>query len=351
VVSTLFDGSQVCLECAYDYDVPPGLDATRPPEARGIARDGVRLLVTSASDPEVRHHAFRDLPDLLAPGDLLVVNDSATLAAAVDVIGTDLTVHFSTEQPDGRWVVELRRDRQPYADSRAGTRLRLPGGASITLAAPYLGSHGRLWVADVDVPAPLPTYLAKHGRPIRYRYVEREWPLAAYQTVFGREPGSAEMPSAGRPFTPEVVAALVRRGVQIAPITLHTGVASLELTEPPYPERYAVPPATAEIVNLTRAAGRRIIAVGTTVVRALESAAGAGGWVQPSSGWTDLVVEPGRGVLVVEGLLTGLHEPKASHLLMLEAIGGREQLDRAYQAAIRERYLWHEFGDVHLLLP
>jgi S-adenosylmethionine:tRNA ribosyltransferase-isomerase len=343
--------AEICLECAFDYEIPAGLEATAPPEARGIARDGVRLLVTSATDDEVRHHAFRDLPELLTPGDLLVVNDSATLAAAVDVPGSDLTVHFSTEQPDGRWVVELRRDQQQYTGGRAGARLALPGGARITLVAPYLGSRGRLWVADVDAPDPLPAYLAGHGRPIRYRYVDRDWPLSAYQTVFARKPGSAEMPSAGRPFTAAVVAALVRRGVVISPITLHTGVASLESTEPPYPERYDVPAATAEIVNLTRAAGRRIVAVGTTVVRALESAAGPGGWVQPSSGWTDLVVEPGRGVRVVEGLLTGLHEPKASHLLMLEAIGGREQLDRAYQAAIGGRYLWHEFGDVHLLLP
>lgn len=343
--------ADICLECSYEYEVPPGLEATEPPEARGIGRDGVRLLVTSASDDRVQHLTFRDLPSVLDPGDLIVVNDSATLAAAVDVQGSDLTVHFSTEQPDGWWVVELREDQQPYADARAGARLPLPGGAVLTLVAPYLGSHGRLWVADVDAPLPLPDYLAEHGRPIRYRYVDRDWPLAAYQTVFARRPGSAEMPSAGRPFTPEVVAELVRRGVVVAPVTLHTGVASLEVGEPPYPEWYAVPPATAEIVNLTRAAGRRVVAVGTTVVRALESAAGSGGWVQASSGWTDLVVEPGRGVLVVEGVLTGLHEPKASHLLMLEAIGGRAQLERAYDAAIEQRYRWHEFGDVHLMLP
>jgi S-adenosylmethionine:tRNA ribosyltransferase-isomerase len=212
--------------------------------------------------------------------------------------------------------------------------------------------HGsdRLWVATVRLPQPVFTWLASHGQPIRYGYVEHPWPLAMYQNVYATEPGSAEMPSAGRPFTAEVIMRLVAKGVDVAPLVLHTGVASLESTELPYPERVRVPATTAERVNATRARGGRVVAVGTTVVRGLETA-GANGAVEPYDGWTDLVIRPERGVRVVDGLLTGWHEPEASHLLMLEAIGGRELLERSYAASLAEGYLWHEFGDEHLILP
>ena len=220
----------------------------------------------------------------------------------------------------------------------------------MTLVAPYLDSD-RLWVADLDLPQPLLTWLVVHGRPIRYGYVEREWPLEAYQTAFAIEPGSAEMPSAGRPFTAEMITRLVARGIGVTPLVLHTGVASLEADETPYPERFRVPATTAERVNATRRDGGRVVAVGTTVVRALESAVGGDGRVEARDGWTDLVITPARGVAVVDGLLTGWHEPEASHLLMLEAIAGRELLERSYAASLSERYLWHEFGDVHLILP
>jgi S-adenosylmethionine:tRNA ribosyltransferase-isomerase len=196
--------------------------------------------------------------------------------------------------------------------------------------------------------------LRRYGRPIRYAYTERDQPLSAYQTVFALPSadgaGSAEMPSAARPFTPRLVAELVSRGVQFAPLTLHTGVASAEAHEPPYPERFAVPETSARLVNAARAGGGRVVAVGTTAVRAVESAVGADGVVRACAGWTDLVVTPERGVRVVDGLLTGLHEPEASHLLMLEAVAGRAAVERGYEEALAGRLLWHEFGDVHLLL-
>ena len=194
-------------------------------------------------------------------------------------------------------------------------------------------------------------YLLRHGSPIRYSYVGRDWPLAYYQTVFGTRPGSAEMPSASRPFTAELVTRLVARGITIAPLTLHTGVSSLEGDEDPYPEPYDVPPATARLVNLTRAAGGRVIAAGTTVVRALETAAGPDGVVTASAGWTSRVISPESGLRAADGLLTGLHEPRSSHLLMLAAFAGDELLRECYAAAADRGYLWHEFGDVHLLLP
>jgi S-adenosylmethionine:tRNA ribosyltransferase-isomerase len=172
-----------------------------------------------------------------------------------------------------------------------------------------------------------------------------------YQTVYAGPPGSAEMPSAGRAFSPNVLERLAHRGIQFVTLTLHTGVASLEGHEKPYAEEYWVPELTARAVRSAKADGRRIIAVGTTVVRALESAADQGdGDVIASHAWTELVITSERGVRVVDSLLTGFHEPKASHLAMLEAIAGRRHLEVAYQAALAGRYLWHEFGDLHLIL-
>ncbi|MEU6366007.1 S-adenosylmethionine:tRNA ribosyltransferase-isomerase [Streptomyces sp. NPDC046931] len=361
--------------------VPEELSARVPVEQRGagLARDSVRLLVSRGK--EVAHHAFAELPRLLRAGDVLVVNTSATLAAAVDATAghARVVVHFSTCGDDGRWAVELRDPdgrgtTRAHASGRApnaaGIEVRLPDGVRLVLEEPVSPRGDRLWWArpsDPDVVG----LLARHGRPIRYSYTERDQPLSAYQTVFALPSadgaGSAEMPSAARPFTSRMVAELVSRGVLFAPVTLHTGVASAEAHEPPYPERFAVPQASARLINAVRAgrrgrgalagkggtAGRtggRVIAVGTTAVRAVESAAGADGVVRARQGWTDLVVTPERGVRVVEGLLTGLHEPEASHLLMLEAVAGREAIDRGYEAALAGLYLWHEFGDTHLVL-
>jgi S-adenosylmethionine:tRNA ribosyltransferase-isomerase len=282
---------------------------------------------------------------------VLVVNTSATIPAAVGVAGGGLTVHFSTARPDGTWLVELRRNTakatEPYPLGTAGDRYPLLGGATLTLREPF--SAGRLWIATLD--RDVPAYLTTVGAPIRYSYVRQRWPLSYYQTVFGTTPGSAEMPSAARPFTDRLVSRLVSAGVQFAPVLLHTGVASPETHERPYPERFAVSAQTARVVNQARAAGGRIIAVGTTAVRALESATGPGGRVRAAAGWTDLIVTPELGVRAVDGLLTGFHEPRASHLDMLEAVAGRPLLDRVYAEAIEHRYLWHEFGDVNLLLP
>jgi len=266
------------------FTLPASLEAHDPPEARGLPRDGVRLLVSRGASGEISHHGFRDLPG----GVVLTLEERAT---------------------------------------------------------------ARLWQARLSV-AVVP-YLLHYGNPIRYSYVPRAWPLSAYQTVFAREPGSAEMPSASRPFTPSVVTRLVAGGVLIAPLTLHAGVSSLEADEDPYPEPYDVPPATARLVNHVRASGGRVIAAGTTVVRALETAAlsSPDGRVAASAGWTSHVVTPAAGLRAVDGLLTGLHEPRSSHLRMLAAFAGPGLLGRCYQAAIESGYLWHEFGDVHLLLP
>jgi S-adenosylmethionine:tRNA ribosyltransferase-isomerase len=347
-----------------DFELPSALEAWAPPEERGTGRDGVRLLVAHRSTGRLEHRRFRDLPDVLRPGDLLVVNTSATIPAALrgTADGHNVLLHLSTDLGDGRWIVEVRRPdpewrtSQPWLDAPGRLLVELPAGGTALLLRPATcpfgpDAHVRLWEAELHLPAPAADYLAEHGRPIHYGYVDRERPLSAYQTVFAEEPGSAEMPSAARPFTPEIVARLVSRGVGVTPLVLHTGVASPEAHEPPQAEWFRVPPETAARVNAAPRLGGRVVAVGTTVVRALESAAEDCGLVLPAEGWTDLVMGPDRPVRAVDGMLTGWHEPRASHLAMLEAVAGRPLLEASYRSALSMEYLWHEFGDSHLILP
>lgn len=342
-------------------DLPFALEerhlATAPPEATGQARDAGRLLVSRGNEAPV-HARFSDLASYLDPGDLVVVNTSGTRNAAIDGVtddGTAIVVHVSTELPGGLWMVEPRRrtangSTEPLVLTARTTSITLAGARKLSLLRPAPGSQ-RLWVALVDDDTDLLALLGEHGRPIRYPYVTRDWPLGAYQTVFATERRSAEMASAARPFSDAVVTSLVRRGVALARITLHTGVSSLEGHERPYAEQFEVPAETASAVNGTHADGHRVVAVGTTVVRALETAVDARGRLHPAHGWTETVITPDRPVRSVDALVTGWHEPGASHLAMLEAVAGREPLLRAYVAAWEAGYRWHEFGDSHLLLP
>ena len=347
---------------ALSFDLPSSLEANEPPEARGLKRDEVRLMVSYMGDDAVTHTRFTSLPALLRPGDVLVVNESATVNASLPAVrytGEAVALHLSQRLPGARFVVEIRqltdRGSVPMKTASASESLMLSAGARVDLIAPYglqtIAGETRLWLASLSLDDDLDDYLDRHGSPIRYGYVSRHWPLPFYQTIFARERGSAEMPSAARPFSARVLRGLAERGIQIAPIVLHTGVSSLEEHESPYAEYFRVEPSTARTVNTARERGGRIIAVGTTAVRALESAALPKGIVSPASGWTDLVITPERGIFAVDALLTGFHEPRASHLSMLEALAGSEHLESSYAAALAGKYLWHEFGDVHLLMP
>ena len=348
-----------------DFTLPAHLEATEPPEARGLRRDEVRLLVSDLERESIEHAHFHELPRWLSRGDLLVVNTSGTLNAALPATtgsGDAFEIHVSTLLPGGFWTVEVRRPDSvasaPSRESHAGTTFRLPAGGSATVLAPYPLVHpkrttSRLWIAAIEHPGSLVSYLEKHGFPIRYRYVTKPWPGSMYQTVFVTEPGSAEMPSAARPFTSELVTRLVSQGIEIAPLLLHTGVASLEDHEPPYEEFFRVPRETAERVNAARRAGRRVVAVGTTSVRALETVTDEIGTTFPGEGWTSLVITPDRPIRSINGLITGLHDPRATHLAMLEQVAGpigARHLERAYAEARDRGYLWHEFGDSHLIL-
>lgn len=338
--------------------------ADRPAEARGAARDDVRLLV--ARPEGLTHRRFADLAEELEAGDLVVVNNSATVAGQVDVVdaaGGARVLHLATPLDDGSWVVELRTApaaARAVLDATPGqvlTAVPVSGDrVRVELVAPYphegsspTGEGNRLWRARVD--GPLVQHVERYGRPIAYGYLDRPYPLEAYQSVFATVPGSAEMPSAGRPFTASLVTHLVARGVSIAPVTLHTGVSSQEAGEAPQVERFEVDAHTARLVNATREAGHRVVAVGTTVTRALESAVEPDGRVVARRGWTDRVVTPLRPPRVVTGLVTGWHDPQASHLLLVEAVAGPALAQRAYDEAVREAYWWHEFGDAGLFLP
>jgi S-adenosylmethionine:tRNA ribosyltransferase-isomerase len=355
---------------------PDDLTADAPPEARGLRRDGVRLLVATGGRSggeatSIEHTTFAHIGDHLRPGDLLLVNNSATVAGEVDgrLAGRGpVVVHVATELDDCAWVVELRTapdGARPVLDAVEGDLVELGDrssrrvrGPRLRLETPYpqapsspTGQGNRLWRAVELCDCGLASYLEAQGRPIAYGYLRGRLPLSDYQTVFGHLPGSAEMASAARPFTPDLVTRLVSSGILVAPVTLHTGLSSQEAGEAPQPERFAVSGATAALVNHVRTRGGRVVAVGTTATRAIESAADESGLVHAAAGWTDLVISPDRPARVVDGLVTGWHNPEASHLLLVESVAGPELTQRAYDEAVAQRYAWHEFGDSGLFLP
>jgi S-adenosylmethionine:tRNA ribosyltransferase-isomerase len=348
-----------------NFELPSTLEAGEPPEARGLARDAVRLMVSHYKTDHITHTHFHEMAQYLNPGDVVVINTSGTMNAALPAVhpnGTELELHLSTRLPADLWIVEIRQSANkttvPFYSAKSGDVFQLPADGTVTLLTAHNAclrqienGEVRLWIAILNLPEPLADYLNDHGFPIRYNYVQEAWPLDYYQTAYVTEIGSAEMPSAGRAFTPELITKLVARGVQIAPLVLHTGVASLEEHEVPYEEFYRVPAYTAEMVNRARKMGKRVIAVGTTAVRALETVTDDQGITWSGEGWTSLVITPQRGLRAVDGLLTGFHEPKATHLAMLAALTGQAHLRITYHKALVREYLWHEFGDLHLILP
>jgi S-adenosylmethionine:tRNA ribosyltransferase-isomerase len=361
----------------FEFTLPPELEAAEPPEARGLRRDQVRLMVSNYSDDTVRHASFEDFPKFLSRGDVLVINTSRTRNAALPALrsdGTPLQLHLSTHLVDepsplstdaahDLWTIELRSleadgKSKHFEGAQEGEIISLPGAASAILHGPYISDcdpdlrkpSETLWLASLSLPSDVDDYLRRFGFPIRYNYVKDKWPLSYYQTVYATESGSSEMPSAGRPFTSELLVELESKGIRIARLILHCGVSNLETHEPPYKEFYQVPSEAARLVNEAHASGRRVIAVGTTVVRALETVTGAGGSVHAGEGWTCKVITPHDRLRSVNALLTGMHEPQASHLAILEALAGLPHTRLAYNEALGHGYLWHEFGDLHLMM-
>lgn len=350
-------------DIAFDFSLPKLLECAKPTELRGIPRDGVKLMVSQRLTDHINHSQFSQIDQFLREGDVLIINTSATMNAAIPTQlpnGQEGRIHLSTKLSEEEWLVEVRQLKgnktKRFYELTPGALFSLPQKAKMKILAPFYQNkrgrnHIQLWKARFYLTEPMEDYLNKNAHPIQYVNLDKNYSSAFYQTVFAREKGSAEMPSAGRAFTTDLVTRLVVKGIQFAPIVLHTGVSSLEIGEKPYPEYYKVPNFSASLINRARNEGRRVIAVGTTAIRAVESSLDSDtGRVIPSEGMTDLYITPNRGLKVVSGLLTGFHEPKASHLLMMEALASRSHLLKAYEAAIEQGYQWHEFGDLHLIL-
>ena len=345
------------------FVLPPSLEATAPPELRGLRRDGVRLLVLDRASGGVTHTTFDHLDEFLRPGDLLVVNASRTVPALLRAVGDPspgsgqawqpVEVRLADRRGTRRWDALLLDGRRHVG--REGMRLIFGDG----LRARVLGRRPDLpflWRLEFSRGgAALLDAIYRLGEPVRYTYVAGALPVDLYQTVYASEPGSVEMPSAGRPLSWELLLRLRRRGIRTAPLVLHTGLSStrddaIDALHPNYDEAFTVSAETAAAVNATHAAGGRVIAVGTTVVRALESVTGADRIARPGHGRTRLRIRPDTRLHAVDGLLTGLHEPQASHLDLLSAFVSPQHLDAAYQEALAQGYLWHEFGDMNLIV-
>jgi S-adenosylmethionine:tRNA ribosyltransferase-isomerase len=345
----------------FTFTLPPELSAKEPPERRGIRRDQVRLLVIERATGRIEHSRFDKIDNYLRAGDLLVFNSSRTLPASLRgccaAHGPCMEVRLAERLPDDSWLALLLCEQgDPFGCGlRAGMQIEFAEGLAATVLERD-ENISRLWQLRFSISGTqLVDLIYRLGKPIRYEYVSAPWDLDYYQTVYAKEPGSAEMPSAGRAFTWKLLLDLKRRGIESAYIVLHTGLSSymddeLDRAHPASEEEYFVSATTAEKINRARKSGGRMIAVGTTAVRALESAVDESGRVQAQHGYTRLRIDNKHRLKAVDGLLTGLHEPEASHLDLLSAFLPAEQIRAAYEEAIERRYLWHEFGDLNLIL-
>jgi len=351
------------MAAPFTFTLPPELSAKEPPERRGIRRDQVRLLVIERATGKIEHTRFDKIGNHLRQNDLLVFNSSRTLPASMRgcdcgaAHGPCMEVRLAEHLPDDSWLALLLCEQgDPFGCGlRAGMQIEFAEGLNAAVLARD-ANIPRLWKLRFSITGiELVDLIYRLGKPIRYEYVSAPWDLDYYQTVYAKEPGSAEMPSAGRAFTWKLLLDLKRRGIESAYIILHTGLSSymddeLDRAHPASEEEYFVSRITAEKVNSTRENVGRIIAVGTTVVRALESVADSNGRVGEKQGYTRLKIDGQHCLKVVNGLLTGLHEPEASHLDLLSAFLPAEQIHAAYEEAIARKYLWHEFGDLNLIL-
>jgi S-adenosylmethionine:tRNA ribosyltransferase-isomerase len=349
------------MSAPFSFVLPAESAAREPPERRGVPRDRVRLLVIDRQTGSIEHSRFDRLGEYLRPGDLLVFNSSRTLPASLGGWaawgGPRLEVRLAEHLPDDSWLALLVcQGGDPFG---CGLRegMQIVFGQGLTATVHGRDTHiPRLWRVRFSASGmELMDLLHRLGRPIRYEYVSAPWGLDYYQTVYAREPGSAEMPSAGRAFTWRLLFDLQRRGIKTAHLVLHTGLSSylddeLDAQHPASEEEYFLGEEAARRINRVRHLGRRVIAVGTTVVRALESVAASDGCVRAGHGYTRLHIAPGHVLRAVDGLLTGLHEPEASHLDLLTAFLPAEQIRAAYQEALGLGYLWHEFGDLNLIV-
>jgi S-adenosylmethionine:tRNA ribosyltransferase-isomerase len=347
----------------FTFILPPELSAKEPPERRGIRRDQVRLLVIDRATGEIEHSRFDKIDHYLQANDLLVFNSSRTLPASLRgcdcsaAHGPCMEVRLAEHLSDDSWLALLLCEQGDPFGCGLRPEMQIQFGEGLNATVLQRDERiPRLWKLRFSISGTqLVDLIYRLGKPIRYEYVSAPWDLDYYQTVYATEPGSAEMPSAGRAFTWKLLLDLKRRGVDTAYIVLHTGLSSymddeLDAQHPASEEEYFVSATTAEKINRARENGGRVIAVGTTVVRALESVVDENGRVQGAHDYTRLTVDNQHRCKAVDGLLTGLHEPEASHLDLLSAFLPPDKIRTAYEEAIVRKYLWHEFGDLNLIL-
>jgi S-adenosylmethionine:tRNA ribosyltransferase-isomerase len=350
-----------------EFELPDELCATQPPEALGKMRDDVRLLVINRARQDWQHAEFSDLGNFLRKSDLLVFNRSRTLPAVLtgQEAGSNNTIQIRLAERliDGSWLALLVCGTDASLSAEQLFACGLHPQMEIEFAD---GLRAEVLARDTRIPrlwrlrfnrshSALLEVLYKHGHPVWYEYLSDNWDIGFYQNVYASEPGSAEMPSAGRAFTWRMLFDLKRRGIRSTSILLHTGLSSylddeLDARHPASEEEYSIDGQAAEAINKARMSGGRIIAVGTTVVRALESAANEDGFVRETHDYTELKIHADHRLRCATGLITGLHEPRASHLDLLAAFLPPATLFDAYQDAIATRYLWHEFGDLNLII-
>lgn len=341
------------MESAMKFELPDELNAKEPPERRGIRRDYVKMMVLDKTTGQTNHTQFYQLDRFLKKGDLLVLNASRTVPAVLiskkEQDGTEVEIRLAHRKNESIW------EALPVSGSvKKDDVIRFSPTLTATIIdksddTPFVTLAFNLCCSSLF------NQIYDLGEPVRYEYIEEPWNLDYYQTVFATIPGSVEMPSAGRAFSWELLFRLQKKGVKIAYITLHTGLSYLlddKWHKGPDTnfENYEVSKETAELILETKRAGGRVIAVGTTVVRTLESVAIEKGMLQEAKGWTNLYITENTKLQVCDGLITGMHEPEASHLHLLSAFVDREKLYNAYTDAIHQRYLWHEFGDMNLIL-
>jgi S-adenosylmethionine:tRNA ribosyltransferase-isomerase len=348
----------------FDYELPPERIATEPLEPR----DAARLFVHRRAADQSEHRSVKDLPDLLQPGDLLVVNDTRVRSARLlgrRASGGAVELLLLERDAAGRW----RSLVKPAGRLRPGERIELEGGAlHARLLERARGADGALapeWWLELEGPGDPEQLVERHGRMPLPPYIlrargaapERDADREAYQTVFARASGAVAAPTAGLHFTPELLAALAARGVERASVTLHVGlgtfqpVAVADTSEHRmHSERFELPQATVQAVAAARARGGRVVAAGTTTLRALESAA-LGGSLQAGARETDLFITPGFRFRVVDLLVTNFHLPRSTLLMLVSAFAGYEHVRALYAEAIERGYRFYSYGDAQLYLP
>ncbi|TCP70686.1 S-adenosylmethionine:tRNA ribosyltransferase-isomerase [Baia soyae] len=338
------------------FYLPDSLHASLPPERRGIRRDHVKCMVLNRQTGETTHTQFQHIDSYLEKDDLLVLNASRTIPAVFQVdwkrngtlLQTQVEIRLARRIDSTNWEALIVAagvnlgDEFIFSSYLQAQVISLSEASIVTLQFSQSGNHL------------LESFYAL-GEPIRYEYIDHPWDLDYYQTVYGTVPGSVEMPSAGRAFSWELLLKLQKKGVRIAYIQLHTGLSYLlddqaYLDPKKHAEEYLVPVSTVQEIKKAKKHGKRVIAVGTTIVRALETSIDGDGELIPQTGWTSLHITANTKLLVVDGLITGFHEPEASHLDLLSSLINPEHLLHAYQEAIEHQYYWHEFGDMNLIL-